>query len=101
MSNHTASGVTCFGRIALLLAALSLLGCAGKKVGPVEANWGKAYRQNMSSQISNKDAPEQDLAPIDGTDAITAEIVVENYKTDVERSKDEARDGFIFDSGIQ
>ncbi|MFP8875366.1 MAG: hypothetical protein VCB99_00345, partial [Myxococcota bacterium] len=92
MSNQTASGVACFGRIVLSLTVLSLLGCAGKNSGLVEKNWGKAYRQIMSSQISNQDAPDQDQAPIDGTDSITAEIVVENYKTDVERSKEEAKD---------
>lgn len=101
MSNHTVPGFTCFGRIALSLAVLSLLGCTGKSVGQVEANWGKAYRQTMSSQIANEDAPDQELAPIDGTDAITAEIVVENYKTDVERGKDEARDVFLLETGIR
>ena len=101
MLNLTVSGVLRYSRIALSLALLALLGCAGKSVGLVEANWGKAYRQTMSSQISNEDAPDEDLAPIVGTDALTAEIVVENYKLDVERGKDEARDVFLFEAGIQ
>ena len=101
MLNLTVSGVLRYSRVALSLALLALLGCAGKRVGLGEANWGKAYRQTMSSQISNEDAPAEDLAPIDETDALTAEIVVENYKLEVERGKDEARDVFLFEAGIQ
>ena len=101
MSLSPGSGSARSARIALSLSLLLLLGCAVKNAGPVDANWGKAYRQTMTSQISNEDAPDEDLAPIDEGDALTAEIVVENYKLDVERGKDEARDVFLIETGIQ
>lgn len=93
-----------FGRISaaccLLASHWLIFGCAQNPPGAVEANWGKSYSSVMQAQIENPDPDyAADPAPA-GTDALTGEMILENYQEDLRRTEGEERETFIIESGV-
>jgi hypothetical protein len=66
------------------LVALLGAGCLAIAVGcaqtPLDESWGSSYSANNAAMVANPEAGTAEAGPIEGLDAVTAEIVIENYK---------------------
>lgn len=94
-----------FGKLAVVLLALLLNACLGVPPGDVEKHWGKAYEKTMQAQIPDASLDSEkspsyatDLGEID---ALTSELILENYQVDVKRAPANERDTFIIDAGLK
>ncbi len=94
-----------FGKLVVALPALLLNACLGAPPGDVENHWGQAYEKTMQAQIP--DAPlDSEKRPsyatdLGGVDALTSELILENYQVDVKRAPANERDTFIIDTGLK
>ena len=71
----------CLGLVALLEAGCLAIavGCAQTPT-PLEKSWGSSFRANTAAMIADPEAGTAEAEPVEGLDAVTAEIVIENYK---------------------
>ena len=81
------SGVS---KLILVLLPLLLNGCLGTPPGDVEKHWGQAYKKTMQAQIPDP-PPDTEQGPSYATDlgevdAVTSDLILENYQTDVKRA---------------
>ena len=95
-----------FGKLAVVLLALLLNACLGVPPGDVEKHWGKAYEKTMQAQIPDAPLDDSEKSPSYATDlgevdAMTSDLILENYQLDVKRAPAEERDTFIIDTGLQ
>jgi hypothetical protein len=72
--------------------------------GDVEEHWGEAYAKTMRAQIENaapdpaeKTSYSTELGEVD---ALTSDLILENYQTDVKRTPAEERETFVIDTGL-
>jgi hypothetical protein len=88
--------------LVLSMGATGLLACTDEPTPRVGKYWGDAYKQNMAAQIANPNPkPRVEDAGEDGLDSVTAEMVLENYKVDVNRKEEQRRDSFIIETGTE
>lgn len=78
------------------LIALFSTACLGP--GPWEENFGESVRHNAIVMRSNPDAGQDHVADHEGVDAISGEIVLENYEENATVDKNDDRDIFFFES---
>ena len=96
--------VSGFRKLVLVLPALFLNACLGAPPGDVENHWGQAYKKTMQAQIPEP-APDTEQSPSYATDlgevdAVTSDLILENYQSDVKRARADERDTFIIDTGL-
>lgn len=84
----------CLGLVSLLVA-----GCLAIAVGcaqtPLDENWGSSFRANTAAMIANPEAGTAEAGPIEGLDAVSAEIVIENYKENQSTEECEPQELFV------
>ncbi len=94
-----------FGKLVVALPALLLNACLGAPPGDVENHWGQAYEKTMQAQIPDKPL-DSGKSPSYSTelgevDAVTSDLILENYQVDVKRAPADERDTFIIDAGLK
>ena len=86
------------------LPALLLSACLGVPPGDVENHWGEAYAKTMKAQIPETKAGKEKApsysAQSGEINAVTSDLILENYKADVKRSPADERETFIIDTGL-
>ena len=91
-------------KLVLVLPGLLLNACLGAPPGDVEKHWGQAYKKTMQAQIPDP-SPGAEQGPsyapdLGEVDAVTSDLILENYQTDVKRAPVDERDTFIIDTGL-
>lgn len=105
MKSRTSPRINLHGCVLLLCISTGLLsGCLGNPLGAVEEHWGEAYAKTMRAQIENA-APDPATKTSYSTelgevDALTSDLILENYQTDVKRTPAEDRKTFVIDTGL-
>jgi hypothetical protein len=105
MKSRTSPRINLHGCVLLLCISTGLLsGCLGIPLGEVEKHWGEAYAKTMRAQIENaapdpaeKTSYSTELGEVD---ALTSDLILENYQTDVKRTPAEERETFVIDTGL-
>lgn len=105
MKSRTSPRINLHGCVLLLCISTGLLsGCLGNSLGDVEEHWGEAYAKTMRAQIENaapdpaeKTSYSTELGEVD---ALTSDLILENYQTDVKRTPAEGRETFVIDTGL-
>ena len=77
--------------LAALFIFIVISGCAGnipeaERMDYIDANWGKSFEAAKNNQILNPQASEN-LAPVEGIDGETTNIIMEGYRNSFIREK--------------
>ena len=105
MKSRTGPRINLHGCVLLLCISTGLLsGCLGIPPGDVEEHWGEAYAKTMRAQTVNaapdpaeKTSYSTELGEVD---ALTSDLILENYQTDVKRTPAERQKTFVIDAGL-
>jgi hypothetical protein len=105
MKSRTGSRINLHGCVLLLCISIGLLsGCLGTPPGGVEQHWGEAYAEIMRAQIENAEPDPAEKTSystkLGEVDALTSDLILENYQTDVKRTPAEGRETFVIDTGL-
>jgi len=89
---------------AAVLPTLLLSACLGAPPGDVQNHWGEAYAKTMKAQIpaakEDKGKTPSYSAQSGEINAVTSDLILENYQADVKRTPSDDRETFIIDTGL-
>ena len=87
-----------------VLPAFLLSACLGAPDGEVKDHWGEAYAKTMKAQIPETKAEKGKTpsysAQSGEINAVTSDLILENYQADVKRTPADERETFIIDTGL-